>query len=88
MNKLTEIVNSNYVKDEWSKGKCYLLRGRSVYQLNWSGAQKRMTTLKLYTKPRGGVPLVNTGRIVMSGDGAWVNKLIGEELLANTNFEI
>lgn len=85
---LSELVNSDYVKDEWSKGKCYLLRGRSVYQLNWSGAQKRMTAMKLYTKPQGGVPLVGRGRIVLSGDGAWINKVIGQELLTNTNFEI
>lgn len=85
---LGELVNSDYVKAEWSKGKCYLLRGRSVYQLNWSGAQKRMTALKLYTKPKGGVPLVGAGRMVMSGDGAWVNRVIGEELLTSTNYEI
>lgn len=84
---LGELVNSDYVKDEFAKGKCYLIRGRSVYQLRWSWAQRRMTSLKLYTKPQGGVPLVNRGRIVLSGDGAWVNKLIGEELLASTNFE-
>lgn len=84
---LGELVNSDYVKDEWSKGKCYLLRGRSVYQLNWSGVQKHMTAMRLYTKPKGGAPLTNPGRIVMSGDGAWVNKVIGFELLTNTNFE-
>lgn len=84
---LSELVNSDYVKDEWSKGKCYLIRGRSVYQLNWCGAGQCMTTLKLYTKPQGGVPLVGRGRMMLSGDGAWVNKLIGEELLTSTNFE-
>lgn len=36
----------------------------------------------------GGVPLVARGRMILSGDGAWVNKLIGQELLTNTNFEI
>lgn len=86
--KLGELVNSDYVKDEWSKGKCYLLRGRSVYQLYWSGTQKRLFAMKLYTKPQGGVPLVGAGRIVMSGDGAWVNRVIGVELLASTNYEI
>lgn len=85
---LGELVNSDYVKDEFAKGKCYLIKGRSVYQLYWSGAQRRMTSLKLFTKPQGGVPLVNRGRMVLSGDGAWVNKLIGEELLTSTNFEI
>lgn len=85
---LNELVNSDYVKDEWAKGKCYLLRGRSVYQLNWSRAQKRMTAMKLYTKPQGGVPLVGAGRIVLSGDGAWVNRVIGFELLTSTNYEI
>ena len=84
---LSEIVNSDYVKDEYARGKCYLLRGRSVYQLHWSGVQKRMTAMRLYTKPKGGVPITNPGRIVMSGDGAWVNKVIGFELLTNTNFE-
>ena len=84
---LSELVNSDYTKGEYSKGKCYLLRGRSVYQLHWSSAQQRMTTLKLYTKPQGGAPLVGRGRIVLSGDGAWVNKVIGQELLASTNFE-
>lgn len=86
--KLSELVNSEYVKSEWAKGKCYLLRGRSVYQLNWSGAQRRLSAMKLYTKPQGGVPLVNPGRMVLSGDGAWVNKLIGVSLLAETNYEI
>ena len=85
---LSELVNSDYVKGEWAKGKCYLLRGRSVYQLHWSGVQKRMTAMRLYTKPKGGAPLTNPGRIVMSGDGAWVNKVIGRELLIETNFEL
>lgn len=84
---LGELVNSDYVKDEWARGKCYLLRGRSVYQLYWSGVQKHMTAMRLYTKPKGGVPLVGRGRIVMSGDGAWVNRVIGQELLIETNFE-
>ena len=84
---LGELVNSDYAKAEWAKGKCYLLRGRSVYQLHWSGVQKHMTAMRLYTKPKGGAPLTNPGRIVMSGDGAWVNKVIGFELLTNTNFE-
>lgn len=84
---LGELVNSDYVKDEWARGKCYLLRGRSVYQLHWSGVQKHMTAMRLYTKPKGETPLTNPGRIVMSGDGAWVNKVIGFELLTNTNFE-
>lgn len=84
---LNELVNSDYVKDEWAKGKCYLLRGRSVYQLHWSGVQKHMTAMRLYTKPKGGAPLTNPRRIVMSGNGAWVNKLIGQELLTDTNFE-
>lgn len=86
--KLSELVNSEYVKNEWAKGKCYLLRGRSVFQLNWSGAQQRMTAMKLYTKQPGGVPLVNPGHFVMTGDGTWVNKLIGETILAETNYEI
>lgn len=86
--KLSELVNSEYVKNEWSKGKCYMLKGRSVYQLNWSGGQRLMTAMKLYTKPQGGVPLVNPGRLIMTGDGAWVNKLIGQPLLTETNFEI
>ena len=85
---LGELVNSDYVKDEFAKGKCYLIKGRSVFQLHWSGAQKRMTAMKLYTKPKGGVPLVGAGRMVMSGDGAWVNRVIGEELLISTNYEI
>lgn len=85
---LSELVNSDYVKDEYAKGKCYLIKGRSVFQLHWSGAQRRMTSLKLYTKPQGGVPLVGRGRMVLSGDGAWINKLIGQELLTTTNFEI
>lgn len=84
---LGELANSGYVKDEYARGKCYLLRGRSVYQLHWSGVQKHMTAMRLYTKPKGGAPLTNPGRIVMSGDGAWVNKVIGFELLTNTNFE-
>lgn len=86
--KLSELVNTEHVKDEWAKGKCYLLKGRSVYQLNWSGAQKRMTAIKLYTKPQGGVPLVNPGRMIMSGDGSWVNKIIGQTLLTETNYEL
>lgn len=84
---LGELVNSDYVKDEYAKGKCYLLRGRSVYQLHWSGVQKHMTAMRLYTKPKGGTPLTNPGRLVMSGNGAWVNKVIGLELLTDTNFE-
>lgn len=84
---LSEIVNSDYVKGEYARGKCYLLRGRSVYQLHWSGVQKRMTAMKLYTKPKGGAPITNPGHIVMSGNGAWVNSIIGFELLTNTNFE-
>lgn len=84
---LGELVNSDYVKGEYARGKCYLLRGRSVYQLHWSGVQKHMTAMRLYTKSKGGAPLTNPGRLVMSGDGAWVNKVIGFELLTNTNFE-
>ena len=84
---LNELVNSDYVKGEYARGKCYLLRGRSLYQLHWSGVQKHMTAMRLYTKPKGGAPLTNPGRIVMSGDGAWVNKVIGQDLLYETNFE-
>ena len=86
--KLSDIINSEYVKNEYSKGKCYLLRGRSVYQLHWSGVQKHMTAMKLYTKSRGGVPLTYPGHINMSGDGAWVNRVIGYDLLTDTNFEL
>jgi len=85
--KLSDIINSEYVKNEYSKGKCYLLRGRSVYQLHWSGVQKHMTAMKLYTQPRGGAPLTYPGHINMSGDGAWVNRVIGHDLLVETNFE-
>lgn len=86
--RISELVNSDYVKNEFARGKCYLLRGRSVYQLHWSGVQRYMTAMRLYTKPKGGTPLTNSGRIVMSGNGAWVNRIIGQELLTETNFEI
>ena len=86
--KIPELVNTDYVKGEYAKGKCYLLRGRSLYQLHWSGVQKRMTAMRLYTAPKAGAPLTYPGHITMSGDGAWVNKVIGVELLTSTNFEV
>ena len=85
--KLSELVNTDYVKGEYARGKCYLLRGRSVYQLHWSGVQKRMTAMRLYTAQKIGAPLTRPGHITMSGDGAWINKVIGVELLTNINFE-
>lgn len=58
----------------------YILKGYSVYQVCYSENAK-YSTLKLLTLPRDrGVPLTNRG-FWHYGDGAFVNKILGFDLV-------
>lgn len=72
--------DEQYLKEQYNEGNRYVIRGRSVYQINWSNAQNKIVLQKLYTKPLGGVPLANPGRY-HTLNGVYVNKIVGFDLV-------
>lgn len=63
------------IEKHFANGKQYIIKANSVYQVFYSVAQKSYYTHKIYTKPAGGVPLMNPRRYWIT-TGENVNDLL------------